>query len=102
MAIRYLTVTSHYQNISLVSPSAGSPFFDIVGAASVPYKNSFLMVGGYSYEVDGDYIDLVHYYDPESKSIIPLEGRLQTKKGVLYDNSIIFIAYFLLIQFDIF
>jgi len=59
----------------------GSPFFDIVGAASVPYKNSFLMVGGYSYEVDGDYIDLVHYYDPESKSIIPLEGRLQTKKG---------------------
>ena len=52
------------------------------------------MVGGYSYEVDGDYVDLVHYYDPESKSIIPLEGRLQTKKGVLYDNSIILIAYF--------
>ena len=40
------------------------------------------MVGGYSYEVDGDYVDLVHYYDPESGSIIPLEGRLQSKKGV--------------------
>ena len=70
------------QNISLVSISAGSPFFDIIGAASVPYKNSFLMVGGYSYEVDGDYIDLVHYYNPESGSITPLEGRLQNKKGV--------------------
>ena len=70
------------QNISLVSVSAGNPFFDIVGAASVPYKNSFLMVGGYSYEVDGDYVDLVHYYDPESSSIIPLEGRLESKKGV--------------------
>ena len=89
MAIRYLTVTSHYQNISLVSPSAGIPFFYIIGAASVPYKNSFLMVGGYSYEVDGDYVDLVHNYDTESSSIIPLEGRLQTKKGVLYDNCII-------------
>ena len=61
------------------------------------------MVGGYSYEVDGDYVDLVHYYDPESKSIIPLEGRLQTKKGVLYYNCIILITCFNnWIQFDLF
>ena len=40
------------------------------------------MVGGYSYEVDGDYVDLVHYYDPVTSSIIPLEGRLESKKGV--------------------
>ena len=61
------------------------------------------MVGGYSYEVDGDYFDLVHYYDPESKSIIPLEGRLQTKKGVIYYNCIILMTCFKIwIQFDLF
>ena len=50
------------------------------------------MVGGYSYEVDGDYVDLVHYYDPESSSIIPLEGRLGSKKGVC--NMLIKIEWF--------
>ena len=69
----------------------GNPFFDIVGGASVPYGDSFLIVGGYSYEVDTDYVDLVHFYDPESGSIIPLDGRLKNKKEVCsYNNCELF------------
>ena len=72
-----------FQNIVFL----GNPFFDIVGGASVPYGDSFLIVGGYSYEVDTDYVDLVHYYDPEFGSIIPLDARLQNKKEVHFCNN---------------
>ena len=36
---------------------------DIHWGSSVPYRDSFLIVGGNSYDV-GDYLDTVYYYNP--------------------------------------
>lgn len=39
--------------------------FDIRNGQSVPWKDSFLIVGGYSYD-KGDYLDSILYYNPQT------------------------------------
>ena len=36
---------------------------DVYGGASVPYQDSFLVVGGYQYNSD-EFLDTIYYYNP--------------------------------------
>ena len=52
---------------------------DIHKGASVPYKDSFLMVGGYSSDV-GETLDTIYYYDPNLDQWDLLEQKMKMRR----------------------
>ncbi len=46
---------------------------------SVPYKDSFLIVGGYSTQVRSDHLDTIYYYNPMSDEF-ELLGHMMDKR----------------------
>ena len=51
--------------------------FEVIGADSVPYGDTFALVGG---EIDGQYSDAVMIYKPTDDSWVVMEGALKTPK----------------------
>ena len=52
--------------------------FALKGAASVPYNDSFLLVGGYDYHTG--YLDTILQYIPESDSWVEMPSKLETPR----------------------
>ena len=65
------------------------PFEELYWAESVPYKDSFVLVGGRSL---GGSLDTILHYKPDEDSWIVMEGALNTPKedvtGILVKRSI--------------
>ena len=53
--------------------------YPIEAAASVPYKDSFLLVGGYLYDTD-EVLDTIIKYNPEDDSWLEMPAKLQTPR----------------------
>ena len=53
---------------------------DISNAESVPFEDSFLLVGGYDYSRD-EYLDTVLQYIPASDSWLELPTKLRTARA---------------------
>jgi len=54
--------------------------YGIGGAASVPYNDSFILVGGGDYDT-GEYLDTIIKYVPEDDSWLEMPAKLQTPKA---------------------
>ena len=53
--------------------------YSIYGAASVPYNDSFLLVGGYSYDTFEE-LDTILRYIPENDVWVEMPVKLQTPR----------------------
>ncbi len=60
-------------------PKAGMPK-EIYLGASVPYQDSFLIVGGYNKFSQDDYLSSIYYYDPINDEWDRLMERLTYKR----------------------
>jgi len=60
-------------------PRASLPY-DIEFNQALPYRESFMLVGGQSDQVDAFALDTIYYYDPEEDEWELLEAKLEEGK----------------------
>ena len=53
---------------------------EIYQGASVPYQDSFLIVGGYNQEIEDDYLDSIYYYNPITDNWDEFDEKLTYKR----------------------
>ena len=75
-----LETSSEFLNLDTLiwEPKQSLPF-DIELGASVPFKDSFLIVGGDS----GDYLDTIYYYNPNTDQWELMEQMLKYEREYL-------------------